>query len=1484
MDSISDLPLLEIAAEDDSLLLTTRDAAIAATDDSRSILSSPATNVFSCSPLLSLRSQTPRSQSILGAVDSENLKPSLTDDDDGDMNKENTNWSGGAPKLSVEPQNVKKRKKKGGGYNLRKSVLNPVELSMISGTSTPSRTNTELRLNIINEEEEEEPTSASIAIRQIEENLFKQSSDNVSREIRNIACVGLSPKPAAPPSAAKRKVIATNDVAGNRSKRNACPRPVASSSYPFFHCIPDTTKAPSKESKLSKIPAPKSNASVFTTAARSGMLSIGSSKRNQNANPVMNVQKYAGAKIPSKNPRTMPSNPKADRADKPSVTRTLSKQAGKHLVNSISETRPPSRQHQPGIGANKISEVCLPQGVSHAGEKKQQTQFQSAKPSGLRMPSPSLGFFSQTKASSSDSQLKKSTKPSKPAECNISKLRKLETNSVDDARLPHAPMKKSEIVEGMAKHCTEKLSLSDVKSETSMQEDKMRMAGIEVRCDSLGCEKISDQEMVDNKQIGSEKEERDSLGFEERSKKETVENILEHININSKEHAEAELHKIDNISNMEDVQFPTHEKTLLSKCHTHEQLEKEDNHSLEDKSDDVSSNGDQSVFQEPQSMHHHSMARTSMGRDNNFNTMGNATKQDDDEQIKQLTCDVITSNESLVLQAKNGNSSDCSNHSGEFMEYNHMKTALVNSGFIDSSETMLGEHLQGIPFKSTEWVNDGAGDFSKCGLDEQVHLLNVNLLVHCNDNTESILEAANQQLRGEELETPNPCIVGEVSSKDENESHVYSCPLVHVTSLSCKGSPEKSIPEINHACENEPKIAEIGDCQHPGDGESNSIQRRPVNEGYDQVIDSKVAQDKSQAYESDRKCEDCIIVSAIAGSTEVNNVSPESRPFYENFEENPHFTSELCPMLNAGCDSRGNEMSVNESEFSEVSSDFIANTKDSPEKSTQEDNDACENESKIARIENCQHPLDGESGSIQRRPVDDTLYSKASPVKSIPEIKYACENEPKIANIEDCQHSADGELGCIQRRPVDEGHDQVIDSKAVHDIGQAFELDIMCEDCMTVSTAACSTEIKNVSPESRPFYENNIENLHFISELCPMVNAECDSTGNDMSVHNSCAISELQLREDGYSRDMSMQCDVQHDDPESCEQQASMLAYNEIIEMLCEDESLVPNHGHSLVESELSEISAAFIGSGAEYPSGLLQHTQLVQPIGGFDHTKREIEESHFEYTQTQTFNEDPVIYYCNDEKSLSVSNDQFPLAGDDNINEEPRLSELHLEGDGEWLSANTACSEEIKEKKLFAGALEGCDTCTSEHNASDQYIPVMPENKDANLDVECLEMGDAKKDSGDILPLVEVLLPQKVISAEFNYSAGVSEDLIAEIDHWKSDEHCSLKFFEKEESEEAETNIFEKEESPSTDMQHQTEGGSKIIDTEKSDTKSMQEVPTLKPPPNAAPFSDEWLAAIEAAGEEILTMKGGAVQNSPPEKPQHEPSPWSPVGSSFII
>ncbi|KAG4386926.1 hypothetical protein GLYMA_11G150661v4 [Glycine max] len=1683
MDSISNLPLLEIAGEDDSLLF---DVSAASTTD-----------VFSCSPLLPLRSNPPQHEGREGggAVDSENQRSSSVSDR---ANKENADWNT-LQKLSLEPQQMK-RKKKGGGYNLR--VLNPAELSIISGTATPKAG---LNLEVILEEES---VGTSIELQDIEENLFMHSSDAVPVEDRKI---GLSPKPAAlakaspaPVSKAKRKVLTVNDSVGNRSKRNACPPrvPVASSSLKKT----DTVKAPSKELKVTRIPGPKSDVSASATTARSGMLTTGSLKRNQNARPATNLQKHTGVKGPSKNPKTVPSNPKVGLAGKCSVTRTLTQQAGKHLDNSVSETHPPSRMHQSGTEANKVSEACLSQGVSDISEKRQQTQLQTTKFSGLRMPSPSLGFFSLAKTSSSHSQLQKSSKPCKPARSNIPQLQNLETNSVNEARLPHAPGIRSQIVKGAAKNCTEELTLLDVKSESRMQVDNKQMAGVEVEHNSMGSEKISKQEKVENN--------------------------LEHVNIKPKE--QGELHRSENASSMENVIFPRHEKKLLSVSQTQEQSEKEAGHP------DVLSNKYQSVFQEPQSMDHHGMLRNSIMTGSISNTVHNAMGQDEDEQIKLFACDVLTSNESLVLQAKHGTSFKGSRLSEEFKEYNSVKTAFLNSSLVDLSETVLGGSIQEIPFKNTEQVNGDAADFVTSGGDAQVHLLNANLSVDCNESTESNLEAVNQQLQGEQLKTTSAGIVGEISSSKEDESHVNSCQLVHMTTLSSKGSPQKSIPEINGPAETEPKIAEIEDCQFPVDDQSGFIQTRPELEGCEKVIDSKAMHDSSQAFELDSLSEDCVALSAPACNTVVSNVSWESRPFQENNVEILHFTSQLCPVVKVDFDPSKNEMSTNscrmiselqlgdedssrdvsmhydvpidvpgnfeqqinkniyskasemlcegeslvlnhghlldQSEFSEeLSADFISNTKDSIS-TVAGKSSGCLQHTLPAQLSVL---LDGDwlpTNTASSEEIKKTNLSESAlegcdihtsernasnyHIQAMPEIKDGnidVDEREELLRIDDSKEGSSDILPLVEAQL----NDNVISSECNSSIEVSKDsfTDIVAwkseEDCSlsqssnfpasdnltfntgipqklnqnsphgdwpdTVSATACDTKVNNVSQESQPCHENDVGDLQFTAQLSPMVKADFDSTENDISTNNCCTISELELRDDGSSRDASMHYDGQCGVTGNFEQQTSMITYSVANEMLCEDESLVLSHDHLVDQSDFSEVSADFvsnakgsIGSGAENPSGHLQHTILTPLVQEFDHTNRETEESHLENAQVQSFTENPVAYHCSSKHSL-VTDDKFPLADNNDINEDSHLSDFQrlgavvgvdsqnadniliassqeikktslsegaLEGcdthtsehnasnhhiqampknkegnldvdetaellqiydakkgssdilpivevqlkdsqnvddllhlDGDWPPTNFVSSEEFKKTNLSEGALEGSDIHSSEHNASNHHIQAMPENKDGNLDVdereEFLQMDDVKKGSSDILPLVEVQLIDNVVSSKCNSSIEVNKDSVTDVVTWKSEEHCSLSESSNLPAlddlttfntrtpqvcevsslnstiflDEAETDIFEKDEFPHTDMQHQSNGNinsaedsSKIIRLEDSVTKCKQEVPTVKPPPNAAPFSDEWLAAIEAAGEEILTMKSGAVQNSPPDKPQQEPGPWSPV------
>ncbi|XP_057449061.1 uncharacterized protein LOC130740460 isoform X2 [Lotus japonicus] len=1503
MDSISDLPLLEIAVEDDSLL---SDAPTS-------------TNVFSCSPLISLRSLPPQSD----GVDSENLNSS---------SKENSNSNRPeAPKLSVERSQMKRKKKGGGGYNLRKSlawdraffteqgVLNPVELSMISGTATPN-------MEVI---QEEEPVATSLALQQIEENLFKHSSDGVITigHRKNGAGVGLSPKPAAltkqtltPTSMAKRKVLANNDVVGSASKRSACPRLVPSSSLKK----PDMAKGPSKEVKVTRIPGRKSDLPVSTrTTARSGTLSRDSTKRNQNA--------YPGQ---SKNPRPVPSNPKADPAKKCSVTGTLTKLAAKQLNNSVSETHPPSRMYQPGSGANK-SEACLPQGVSDTVEKKQQTLFQKTKSSGLRMPSPSLGYFSQSKASSSHSQLQKSSKPCNPAVSSIPKVRKSEMISINETRLPLAPRKRSEIIKGAQKNCSEGLSISDVKSEPSIQIENKQMVGAEVECDSLGSEKISNHVKVGN--------------------------ILVHVNLKYKEQ---EVHKSENVGSKEDVVLPLHENKLLSKSHTNDQLEEEIGHPQDEKLYDILSNGDQSLFQEQQSMDYNSLQRTS---NNISNTMHNAVEQDEDEEIRPHACDVLTSNENLVLLAEHGASFENSRHSVELKEYSSVKVALLNSSLTDFSETALGGSIQGIPCKNTEQVDCGAGDFGKYGRDAKVHLLNGNLSVSCNEITQTNLDAVNQQLQGGQLKTSSPSIVGEISSKNENECLIDNCQLVHVAILASKISPQKSVQEINGATQSESQMTEIEDCHPPVGVQSGLILERPVDEEYDQVIDSKVLHDGTQSFELDI----FRTVLTTACCTKVYD-SPKRRPFCENNIENLNFT---CPTGKADRYSGGSDMSISscspmsesqlredsfsretslhgdvqrdvpgnfeqqasmlaypdinemlcedeslvlnhgrllhQSEISEVSVDFNSNTKDFIGHGAENPSgflQGTELAQSVQEFEHTNNEIEEQQARMLANPeINDTVCADESVVPNHDHLFLQSEFSVSVDFISNTKDSigkgAENPSGLLQHTelnqsaPEFEHINREIEESYVEDVqAQIFNENSVADNCN--NKHGLSVSIDQLSLEDHNNIKEDSENVDKILHL--------DGDWLPADIASSEEISEKNLYEGAF---------------EGCNIHISEhYAYNHHIQAMPENKD-----GNSNVDEKAELLQINDTRKVSSDISPLVEVLLNACDVNEHSASNHHIQAAPDNEDGNSDVDERAELLKIDD--ATKGASDIFPLVKVQlNASDLPEhnASNHHIPDLPENQDGNSDVDERAELLQIddaTKGAsdilplleVQGNARDLAEHNASNHHVHDMPQYKDRNNDVEeraaLLQIDYAKKGASDILPLLEVQLNDSVISADFDSSIKVSEDPFTKIDAWKSEDQCSLgensklrasdnltfnaripqgsevsSLDSKRFSDEAET-IFEKDDFPNTDMQHQTKGdisiaedSNKMIQLPKSTIKSKQEVPALKPPPNAAPFSDEWLAALEAAGEEILTMKSGAVQNSPPHKPQHEPSPWSPV------
>ncbi|XP_048323753.2 uncharacterized protein LOC107411275 isoform X2 [Ziziphus jujuba] len=479
----SDLSLIEIAGEDDSLLQQIPN------DDVSTLNSSQRSNYsdyFLCSPL-----QLPRSKSTEGKIvngDPEKTSSSCTDS----INIEKNNSSKAeAPKLSVERQQMK-RKKKGGGYNLRKSLawdsaffieegfLNSEELSMISGDCGKSSGN---MLSVI-EEEGPNCSNDSSDLQALEENLFEELPAISSSKERRTG-VGLLTKHDSSPTV-KRKVLSAHDVNTSGSKRSGCPRPVASSSLKR-PANSNTTKAATKDPKISKLPVLKPYPGAVSRIPKSVIPCASGSKGNQMALPAINIQKNSRLKASSNNSRNVLNNAKPVPAGKPLTTKTSLGQARRNVAssvkrlstdlklspvtianNSLEVTSDPSfpsarfvskaddgSSNPPLTSAQYASKAddgsrknatSLPKNACYTGVNMQRVQPQIAKPSGLRMPSPSLGFFGQPKAPSLHNPLNRNSQP-----CNLPKSTvPAAQNPIHELRPPLVPQKIPKVVNGGA--------------------------------------------------------------------------------------------------------------------------------------------------------------------------------------------------------------------------------------------------------------------------------------------------------------------------------------------------------------------------------------------------------------------------------------------------------------------------------------------------------------------------------------------------------------------------------------------------------------------------------------------------------------------------------------------------------------------------------------------------------------------------------------------------------------------------------------------------------------------------------------------------------------------------------------------------------------------------------------------------------------------------------------------------------------------------
>ncbi|GER55167.1 NAD(P)-binding Rossmann-fold superfamily protein [Striga asiatica] len=347
--------------------------------------------------------------------------------------KENININKSeSPKLSMEPLQMK-RKKKGGGYNLRKSlawdkaffteegVLDPVELSVISGTSCRERS------PFINGGTHGSPQIP----KKLEKDLLKEMQDEQSgrdgsRGWSSPKIDSASSKKLMLPSASRKLTTYLGKKSGSRC--GDCPRPLPSSSYPLFilqsesiltfsyvlrkPAIVNAGKTAGKDLKLLKFPGMKPSLSPICVSNMSTILKANPVKHNQIAKPDFDSHRNPGSKSFA---RSFQDTQSASKSSSQRPPRYSDGNSGNSSFKRLSsDIRSPVLADN--SGSRMISDITTPvRSVNSSEDRKESTSSASlisqhahvygatmhtlpnppTKPSGLRMPSPSLSFFSQ---------------------------------------------------------------------------------------------------------------------------------------------------------------------------------------------------------------------------------------------------------------------------------------------------------------------------------------------------------------------------------------------------------------------------------------------------------------------------------------------------------------------------------------------------------------------------------------------------------------------------------------------------------------------------------------------------------------------------------------------------------------------------------------------------------------------------------------------------------------------------------------------------------------------------------------------------------------------------------------------------------------------------------------------------------------------------------------------------------------------------------
>ncbi|XP_050893566.1 uncharacterized protein LOC127100429 isoform X26 [Lathyrus oleraceus] len=890
---------------------------------------------------------------------------------------------------------------------------------------------------------------------------------------------------------------------------------------------------------------------------------------------------------------------------------------------------------------------------------------------------------------------------------------------------------------------TKELSLSDVKPEAIVQIDNKQMPGVEGDCDS-------------------------SI-FEIISKQAEVENILDDVILKSKE--QGELHENEIISSMENMVIPTHENELLKKSQTHEQLEKEADHTLDNKLYDVTSNGDRSSYQEPQSTLFPIMQRTS-------NTVQNTIGQDEDDQIKGPTGDIPPFKESLILQAE---------FSGEFKGYKSAKTALLNSSLDDFCKTVPEGSKQGTPCKNTEQVNCGADEFGRYEGDAQGHLLNESLIINCKKTTQSNLDAVSQQLQADQPKALNPSGVEEIGPEKENISDMNSSQPVHVTSLFSKGSPENSILGINDASEDESKIIEIKDCQLPVDDQLGFILRSPVDKECDQVIDSKAIRDRTPEFELDRLSENCITVSA-SSLADDNNINEDS--YLPGFQKSSavvavnsqdvHLDSDFLPKVIVssteikeqnlvedafeGCGFHSNEHNATNHHIEDMSVNIEGN-----------------------------HDVDGKVELLQINDVDEKAeFLQINDVDEKMELL-------QINDVEDGNHDVDEKVELLQINDVEDGNHVVLQIKDVDEKVELLQINDVEDENHDVDEKVELLQINGAEDGNRDVDEkvellqiNDVDEMvellqiNDVDEKVELLQLNDVEDGNH-DVDEKVELLQINGAEDG-NRDVDekvelLQINGAEDKNRDVDEKVELLQINNVdekVELLQIND--VEDGNHDVDEKvELLQINGAEDGN-----RDVDEKVELLQ-INDVDKTVEllqinDVEDGNHDVDEKAELLQINGAEDGNHDVDEKVELLQINGAEDGNHDVDEKVELLQINGadDGNCDVDEKVELLQINDVDEKVELLQINDVEDGNHDV-DEKVELLQINgaEDGNHDVEdkveLLQINDAEEGLSDILPLVETQLNMNFFSSEFDSSIEVSEDPFSTAVSLICEKQCSL-------------------------------------------------------------------------------------------------------------